>query len=177
MGFGKDGKGIIVIEQTVVTLGGLAGQDSVIGASDVSLDSDFRILKSELTCVLTGMTSLEGAGFILYMTEGEISAAEGEANVELDGPERSGDQTAEEVASRWVCRVGILMPPTVNETERVMTNEYGGGILTLKPRWTFRRGRTAANGGWNWMIYNDGVNITTGASVRIMATHYGVWVT
>ncbi len=66
--------------------------------------------------------------------------------------------------------------PTVNETERVMRNKYGGPLLEIEPRWTFRRGRTATNGGWNWGIYNDGVTITTGGLLNILATHYGVWV-
>ncbi len=73
-------------------------------------------------------------------------------------------------------RVAITTGPTVNETERVFRNKYGGGLLNIEPRWTFRRGRTATDGGWNWAVYNDGVTITTGATMHILATHYGVWV-
>ncbi len=177
MGFGKDGKGAIVKEQTVVTLGAIAGQDYVIANSNVQLDEDFRILKSEITAVITEVTSLEGNGLILYMQEGSLSAAEGEANIEQNGPLRRGDQTAEEIASRWVRRVGMTLGPSVNETERVFTNEYGGGLLKINPRWTFTRARAAASGGWDWGVYNDGVTLTTGASVRVIATHYGVWLT
>ncbi len=177
MGFGKDGKGAIVKEQTSFTLGALAGQAIVGANSAVQLDSDFRILKSEITAVLTGMTSLEGAGLILYMTEGDLTDAAVEANIEQNGPLRLGQQIEEEIASRWVRRVGITVGPTVNETERVMRNETNGALLKLTPRWTFRRGRTATEGGWNWRVYNDGVTITTGATIRILATHYGVWVT
>ncbi len=177
MGFGKDGKGAIVKEQTPLTLGALAGQDAVGGNSLVSLDMDFRILKSDITAVITGISSLEGQGLILYMTEGDLSTTEAEENIEQLGPIRLGDQVAEEVASRWVRRVGITIGPTVNETERVFRNEYGGGLLKMTPRWTFRRARTANLGGWNWLVYNDGVTITAGAVVHILATHYGVWVT
>ncbi len=75
MGFGKDGKGAIVKENTTFTIGGLAGQAFLTNDSDVALDSDFRILKTELTAVLTGITSLEGAGLILYMHEGDLTLA------------------------------------------------------------------------------------------------------
>ncbi len=176
MGFGKDGKGVIVKEQTTLGLGALAGQDLILQDSAVVLDADFRILKTDLTAVITGATSLEGVGLILYMTEGDLNAALVEANVELNGPLSQGDPDNEEVASRWVRRVGITTGPTVNETERVFKNEYGGGLLSLTPRWTFRRRRTGTQGGWNWAVYNDGIVLTTGATLRVLATHYGVWV-
>ncbi len=176
MGFGKDGKGAIVKESVTLTLGGLAGAALIGIDSSVILDMDFRILRSDITAVAKGITSLEGQGLILYMAEGDLSDAETEANIEGDGPRRLGDQLAEEIASRWVRRVGITLGPTVNETERVFRNKYGGGLLNIEPRWTFRRGRTGGNGGWNWAVYNSGITITTGGSVQILCTHYGVWV-
>ncbi len=176
MGFGKDGKGVIVHEKTDITLAALAAQDYVQNDSGVVLDSDFRILKTELTATLTEITSLEGAGLILYMTAGELTAALVEANIELNGPLDPSDQDAEEIASRWVRRVATSPNDTVNNTERMMQNEYGGSILKTNPRWTFRRRRTGIEGGWNWGVYNDGVTLTTGATCRILATHYGVWV-
>ena len=176
MGFGKDGKGAIVKEKTTITLAGLLADDAVGNASVVELDEDFRILKSEITAVIKGMTSLEGQGLILYMAAGDLTTAEAEENIEVVGPNRMGDVVATERASRWVRRVGITVGPTVNETERVFRNKYNGGLLEINPRWTFRRGRTAANGGWNWVVYNSGETITTGATVDLLVTHYGVWV-
>ncbi len=165
------------MERTSLTLAALAANALVIISSDVQLDMDFRILKSEITAVCRGITSLEGKGLILYMIEGDLSAAQAEAKIEQDGPVRLGQQIEEEIASRWVRRVGITIGPTVNETERVFTNNHGGGLLELKPRWTFRRGRTATEGGWNWGVYNSGATLTTGTIVDILCTHYGVWVT
>ncbi len=176
MGFGKDGKGAIVKESTSLTLGALASEDLVTVDSAVLLDMDFRILRSDITAVIIGATSLEGVGLILYMAQGILSDAEQEANIELDGPIRLGEKIEEEIASRWVRRVGITDTPTVNETERVFRNKYGGALLDIEPRWTFRRGRTATEGGWNWSVYNSGVTLTAGAVVKILATHYGVWV-
>ncbi len=176
MGFGKDGKGAIVKEQVTLTVGALAARDLVIGNSAVALDSDFRILRSDITACIVGMTSLEGQGVILYMTEGDLTEAQVEANIEQNGPLSLGDQDLEEIASRWVRRVAMTVGPTVNETERVMRNKYGGPLLELEPRWTFRRRRTSTDGGWNWALYNDGVALTTGATLHLLATHYGVWV-
>jgi len=176
MGFGKDGKGAIVKEQTSLTLAALAAQDLVAASSSVSLDMDFRILRSDITAGIAGITSLEGKALILYMAEADLTAAQMEANIEQNGPNRLGQQIEEEVASRWVRRVGMTISPTVNETERVFTNKYGGGLLDIEPRWTFRRARTEAEGGWSWAVYNSGATLTTGAVVDIVATHYGVWV-
>ncbi len=176
MGFGKDGKGAILREKTTVTLAALAADDVVIGASSLSLDGDFRILKSEIMCTLRGMTSLEGVGLSLHMANGDLTAAQIEATLEQNGPQARNDRDRQEIAERWVRRVGMTTGPTVNETERVFRNEQGGPLLTLKPRWTFIRRRTAADGGWSWAVFNDGVTLTTGATVHIMATHYGVWV-
>ncbi len=176
MGFGKDGKGAIVKEQTQLTLGAIAGQAMVTG-DGVVLDMDFRILRSDITAVCRGITSLEGIGLILYMAEGDLTAAQQEANVEQNGPVRLGQQIEEEIASRWVRRIGMTMAPTVNETERVFVNKYGGPLLDLEPRWTFRRARTGVEGGWNWSIYNSGVTLTSGTVIDLIATHYGVWVT
>ncbi len=176
MGFGKDGKGAIVKEQTSIALGALAAQDAAGADSAVLLDMDFRILKSEITAVAAGVTSLEGQGLILYMTEGDLSVSEAEVNIEQNGPRRLGEQIEEEVATRWVRRIGATIGPTVNETERVFRNKWNGPLLEATPRWTFRRGRTAAAGGWNWLVYNSGVTLTTGVVIDLTATHYGVWV-
>lgn len=177
MGFGKDGKGSIVREQTSITLGALALNDAAGANSAVELDMDFRILKSEITAVARGVTSLEGQGLILYMVQGDLLVADAEATIEVNGPLRMGDRTQIEIAERWVRRVGITVGPTVNETERVFRNETNGALLTINPRWTFRRGRTATEGGWVWLVYNSGVTITTGVTINLIATHYGVWVT
>ncbi len=175
MGFGKDGKGAIVKEQTSLALAGLAGQDFVAATSGVVLDMDFRILKTDVTAVARGLTSGEGGGLILYLFEGDLSAAEAEVNIEQNGPVRLGKQIEEELASRWIRRVGILDNGV--ETERIFRDNSNSGLMEIKPRWTFRRGRTGADGGWNWGVYNSGVTVTTGIILDIVCTHYGVWVT
>ncbi len=176
MGFGKDGKGAILREKTQVTLGALAADDVAANVSALALDGDFRILKSEITCTLRAITSLEGAGLILYMANADLTAAQIEATIEQNGPQASNDRDRQEIAERWVRRVGTSPNGTVNLTERMFENEHGGSLLTINPRWTFKRRRTVTDGGWKWAVYNDGVVLTTGATANILATHYGVWV-
>ncbi len=176
MGFGKDGKGAILKEKTTITLAALAADALVAASSGLLLDGDFRILKSEITCVIKGITSLEGQGLILYMANGDLSASQMEGNIETNGPQSSNDRDRQETAERWVRRVGITGGPTVNETERVFRNEHNGALLTINPRWTFKRRRTVGDGGWNWGVYNSGVVLTSGATCDLLATHYGVWV-
>ncbi len=175
MGFGKDGKGAIIKEKVDFTLGALAGQAPQLANSTVLLDMDFRILKSVITATLTGITSGEANGLHLYMTQGDLSVGEVEANIEQNGPLRMGDRDLMEIAERWVRLIGTTDGEAVS-TERMFHNEEDGSILKINPRWTFRRGRTATEGGWNWVVYNNGVILTTGITMRILATHYGVWV-
>ncbi len=177
MGFGKDGKGAILREDTTITLAALAADDVVLGSSSLSLDGDFRILKSEIIANIRGLTGGEGAALILYMANGDLNAASIEATIEQNGPQARNDRDRQEIAERWVRRIGITgeQSSTVVST-RLFRNEHNGGLLELKPRWTFVRRRTAADGGWSWAIYNNGVTLTTGATVHLLATHYGVWV-
>ncbi len=176
MGFGKDGKGAIVKENLSFTLGALAGQAPQLANSTVLLDSDFRVLKTIATATLTGLTGSEGNGLLLYLTQGDLSVGEVEANIEQNGPLRMGDRDLMEIAERWVRLLGAINV-AASATEVMFRNEQNGPILKINPRWTFRRGRVSSEGGWNWVVYNNGVSITTGATCRILATHYGVWVT
>ncbi len=174
MGFGKDGKGVIVHEDITITLGALAAQGATL-VNAISMDNDFRILKSEIVATIAGLTSGEGNGLLLVMTEGLLTVAQVEGNLELNGPVAPRDTTAMEIASRWVRTIGTTIGTEVS-TEHSFTNSEGGALLKVTPRWTFQRRRTATEGGWNWVVYNNGKILTTGAACQLKATHYGVWV-
>ncbi len=177
MGFGKDGKGAILREDTTITLAALAADDVVIGSSSLSLDGDFRILKSEIIATARGLTGGEGAALVLSMANGDLTAAQIEATIEQNGPQAQNDRDRQEIAERWVRRVGVTVEHSSTVVSpRMFRNEQNGALLELKPRWTFIRRRTAADGGWSWAVYNNGVTLTTGATVHLLATHYGVWV-
>ncbi len=173
MGFGKDGKGIMIREDQTITLGALADQAAVL-INAVQLDEDFRILKTEIVATLKGLTQGEGSGLILLLTEGLLTVAQVEGVMELNGPLAPRDTAAMEIASRWVRTCGVTSHEVSEEAN--FHSKYDGPMLEVTPRWTFQRRRTATEGGWNWVVYNNGKLLTTGATVQIKATHYGVWV-
>ncbi len=173
MGFGKDGKGIMIREDQTITLGALADQAATL-INAIQLDEDFRILKTQIVATVKGLAAGEGAGLILLLTEGLLTVAQVEAVMELNGPLAPRDTAAMEIASRWVRTCGVTDHEVSEETN--FNNENDGPMLEVMPRWTFQRRRTATEGGWNWVVYNNGKLLTTGASVQVKAIHYGVWV-
>ncbi len=171
MGFGKDGKGVMIREDTTHTLGTLAAATGILvtnGGMIDALQEDFRILKTEGSSAIQGLTAGEG-GLSLYMINGELSLAEAEAAIELNGPQDRNDRVSQEFAGRWVRFVGVYVP-TGNGAQASL---HGTGSMDFKPRWTFSDPEA-----WNWMVYSNNAGpITTGAIVRQKLTHFGVWVT
>ncbi len=170
MGFGKDGKGVIIIESRPQALGALgAGGGILIGTKLATLER-FRMLKSEMWATITGLTSGEGTGLILGLADGDLTLAEIEGAIETDGPLGPNDITGENIAMRPVWKIGAVDRET--GTEAIFENEHGGHMLIVKPRWTFARTKS-----WNWFVYNLGASLTTGGTVNIRGKHFGVWVT
>ncbi len=173
MGFGKDGKGAILREQiSGAALGALAAKDGIVIAGGLTLREDFRILKSEITALVIGLTSGQGEeGLSLHLCNGDLAEADIEACLETNGPLDRSDRDLAERAERFVRKIGVIRAEAA-DSEHTFSNEQGGGMLVVKPRWTFSNAS-----GWKYFVYNDGVLLTTGATVELMATHYGVWVT
>ncbi len=173
MGFGKDGKGVIIREFRTQALGALAGTTGILIGSKIATLERFRMLKSEIQAVIVAMASLEGVGLALYLVDGEYTLAEFEAAMELvAGPVGPNDRINEELAERFILWAGSVNVGENAVIERQVTNEHGGGLLSVKPRWTFARTKS-----WNWILYNHGSTLTTGATVKLYAKDFGVWVT
>ncbi len=171
MGFGKDGKGVIIIEKKSQALLTLAEDAGLIISTKLATLERFRMLKSELTCTITGVGGTELGGLELYLADGDLTLAEIEAAIEANGPLGPNDQIAEAIAERPVFRVGAADFSGTAADAGHLLNEMGGPILTVKPRWTFARTKS-----WNWVIYNNGPAPTTGSVVKIQAKSFGVWV-
>ncbi len=170
MGFGKDHTGVIILENSSVALGALAGQDA-LELVGITLTDSFRSLKSDYTLTVTGLTAGQGAGLRLYKSQGALTAAGVEAHIETNGPTRRGDVGNDNIATDWVKQIGVLQDPDPASTQSMMVNMDGGPWLQSKDRWTFDD-----LDGWNYQIYNGGTLLTTGATARLNAVHYGVWV-
>ncbi len=171
MGFGKDGKGVIIVEQRSQAVGTLANSTGLFIGTKLATVEDFRMLKSMCNCIFTSVTAGELNGMALYLVHGDLTLAEAEEAIETDGPLGPGDLVDAEEAQRPVFQVGIVAHSEV-QTEVVMIDIHSGApMITAKPRWTFQ-----SVSGWNWMLYNQGAAPTTGANAVITAKNFGVWV-
>ncbi len=173
MGFGKDNKGAILRESTTLTIGAIASGAAAIAVTDITLTEDFRLMKSEINAHVIGLTSGEGAGLVFGIANGALSAAEIQAALIVDGPTGPSDRPAAEVAERRVKVLGMVRKGTLPDTEMAIEGHNGSLMIVHKGPWTYTN-----TDKWDWFLFNfSGGNITTGASVRILATHYGMWLT
>ncbi len=171
MGFGKDGKGAIVYDNRSQALGGLAGDVGIIVTTKPAITEDFRMLKSVITASITGLTAGEGADLQLWLADGDLSLAEFEECVEVQGPLSSHDIVGNERTLRACFLVGKARYTDITSTRQQVEGMNGSLIMEIKPRWTF--GETTS---WNWIVYNDGNAVTTGATIRLKAKNFGVWI-
>ncbi len=170
MGFGKDGKGAIIKELTTVSLGTLDINVALIFTGPIALEENFRILKTQVIAYATGLTSGEGNGLVLGIANGELAASEIEESIEADGPLDRSDRIVQEKAERFTKFVGTARP-TGTAGELAIVGPEGGSPIEFNLRWTF-----TDTDSWAWFVYNMGPQLTTGATIRVVATHYGVWV-
>ncbi len=170
MGFGKDNKGVIIrqsVSQAILTLAPDTGL--IITAAPVILER-FRMLKTLVAGVVEGLASGEGRGLQLYLADGDLSLVEIEEAIELaGGPLGPNDPVQAAIAERPVWYVGGVGGGTI---AHIHNAEGNGTQCVLKPRWTFARTKS-----WNWVIYNIGPIMTTGATVNLRVKNFGVWVT
>ncbi len=172
MGFGKDGKGTIILEgrsQALLTLAQSAG--ILIGTKLVTLER-FRTLKAEVMASISGLTGTEGNTLVLYLADGDLALSEIEEAIEVQGPLGPNDEVRASQAMRAVFKVDAKAesfgadPIATGAVNRAMI------LGTINPRWTFSRTKS-----WNWVLYNVGPALTTGATVLVRAKNFGVWVT
>ncbi len=171
MGFGKQGTGVIIREHVAVALGTI-GNNAVVKTTSLVIEEDFRILKSEIFARVDGLTATEGEGLKFGMANGELTVAEIAEAIENDGPVDRNDASGNEQAMRKVDLLADGLHINIAETELKFFNPEGGLKITNKLRWTYSDPE-----GWTFFVHNAQAALTTGATLDIVATHYGVWVT
>ncbi len=174
MGFGKDGKGQMIRENLSQALGALGAATGILVGATATMGEDFRILRSDIKAFIEGFTALEGGAMELWMVNGELSLSEIEEVLELTGVSDRNDRIATERAERFVKYIGSFPDLTGGISVRLISGMEGRfGSATIKPRWTFSNPEA-----WDYVVYNrSGTAIQTGATARLFAEHYGVWVT
>ncbi len=172
MGFGKDGNGVIIMENREQALGALANSAGILVGTKIALTEDFRMLKSRMAGVVRGLTAAEGTGLGLYLINGDLTLAEASAKITQTGPTNRGARVETEIAERFVRLVGMSdRPADPAGTETVIRDvDSNGPVCMPKPRWTFLK-----NTSWQWLVFNHGTTITTGASIEIFNEAFGLW--
>ncbi len=170
--------GAIIREVQTIALATLADQ-AAIGFSVLTLSEDFRILKSEIVAGIVNLDDEENVvGLQLGIANGELSAAEIAQALVAQGPVDANDRLAQERAERWVkilsAAENVPTPPISGRTtaDAMFKGDDGGPVIRSKDRWTYHDPE-----GWQFFIFNNtGGSLATGATARLTATHYGVWV-
>lgn len=165
MGFGKNSTGAILRSKETVALVTLAADTAIKLTSNISIAEDFRMLRAEVWAHVDGLTAGEGDGLTIGIANGDLSVTEIAEALLVDGPVNRNDRVKQERAERFVKVFGSL-----NDLQHLFRGENGGHMLIVKPRWTF-----ANPEGWDLFIFNNGLALTTGATVRLIATYYGLW--
>ncbi len=171
MGFGKDGKGVIMRESRQQAIGTLAAQTALIIGTNLPTLERYRMIKAELIASITQVATGELGSVYIGLADGDYTVAEIEAAIEASGPLGPNDQIAEELSERFVMILGHT-PSNAGNTPLAFVNETGGGVMKETIRWTFARTKS-----WNWFVYNFGEAPTTGSTVQIRVKSFGVWVT
>ncbi len=169
MGFGKDGKGVIVRETQTITVGGLTSGTTIKGGT-LTLSEDFRILKTEYLITQIGNWGAIGDEVVIGIADNELSVGEISECISIDGPLDRNDNVGHERSMR---PVWLLLDLKGDSTTTVKEPPNDGQMMTFNLRWTFSDPE-----GWTWFAFNPlAGSLTAGAVFNIIAKHYGVWVT
>lgn len=161
---------MIIREARSQVLGTLDQQAIVFIDTKLATLERFRMIKNECFATVTGLTSGEGTGLFLGIADGDLTAAEVEAAIELSAPLGPNDSVADAIAERFTKIIGATDHET--GTEIVFENQTGGHLMENTIRWTFARTKS-----WNYFVYNMGNQLTTGSNLLLRAKSFGVWVT
>ncbi len=172
MGFGKDGKGVIITEDRSQAIGALVAGAAILIGTKLAMTDSFRMLKTEALALVTAITSGEDGQLAIGIAHGDLTVGEIALELAVQGPTDRGKTEEQRQAERAVFLVGAISGDvdTVGSFLDKMTNSP---FLTPKVGWTF----PDEGIGWNWFVYNfSQASFTTGATVHLSAKHFGVWV-
>ncbi len=172
MGFGKDGKGVIIRQFDTIVLGALAAQAVVKQSNPFTLGEDFRMLKFEIFADMAAVPAFaDSDGPVLVgIANNEFSVAEISESLGANGPTDRNERLEQEHAERAVWPYFMMNFDSVTGTK---SDNVIRMPQTGSPRWTFSDPE-----GWCWFGFNMGSGaLNTGASIRFECKFYGVWVT
>ncbi len=168
MGFGKDGKGVIITDDDIITLSTLANNASIKQSAPPAITEDFRMIKMELSATLVGNTSTENP-IDLYLVNDELTVAEIAASISGPGPLGRSDRGGQELAERAIFLLGTFAGVDANLPLKGADGQEG--VINKTVRWTFSDAQ-----GWAIAAHNrSGGTLTTGSVIRLATKFFGVW--
>ncbi len=171
MGFGKDGKGVIITETRTQALAALGAGAGILLGTKLAMTTDFRMLKVLVNCIVTSLTTGEGEGLLFGIADGDLTIAEIEEALENQGPLSVGDGPESDQAMRPQWIIGGISGQVADSHAMFVDAINGGPTMVHKVAWTYMNVKS-----WNYFIYNLGDTLTTGSSARLLAKSFGVWV-
>ncbi len=160
--------GVIIRRKDAKAIGALTS-GKFIGIGPLALRKDFRLLKLEVEATVESLTAGEGRRLSLVLANGELSNDEVTECFEADGPLDRSDRTKVERAMRacWVLGMAV----ETDATRTFVSFGPPGEVIVHKPRWTFSEVTD-----WNIGVRVRHGTISTGATLNVSFTAYGVWV-
>ncbi len=103
MGFGKDGKGVIIHEDVQITVGALSSQATIFAVGGITIGEDFRILKTEISVLQSSAgVGAVGDAVLIGVADGELSVGEIAQAINASGPTDRNDNLGNEQSMRPV---------------------------------------------------------------------------
>ncbi len=169
MGFGKDGKGVIIREDDIITLATLASKTVVKQDAALVMAEDFRMIKVRSFIHLHGGTFTDNDGpLIIGIANDELTVAEIKECLEANGPLNRNDRIPEERSMRAVFELAMLQFVEGGAVVQQIVETPLESII----RWTFSNPE-----GWTWFAYNFGGSaLATGGVIKLRNKYFGVWV-
>ncbi len=169
LGFGKDGKGVKIMDTDVITLSTLANLVVIRQSNPLSIIDPFRMISLEIAATLAPQT--EGEVLIgLYLASDELSVTEISTAIRAAGPLGAQDHGGNELASRPIFCLGHFQKPGL--VVPLTGPEGQEGVIKKTIRWTFQE-----DFGWALYAFNhSGATLTGNQVIRMEYVAYGVWV-
>ncbi len=168
MGFGKDGKGVMIRHHDNNDALGTLGALTALKSNALTMGEDFRMIKLEVLPNLQGLTANEGP-IMFGIADNALTVAQIAEALGASGPVDRNDNVSDERAHRFVKL--LCQFPFGATSEDTPVNH--GRPIEATIRWTFSDPE-----GWCFFYFNASAGaLQTGAVGRHQATIYGVWVT
>ncbi len=167
MGFGRDGKGVVIKGDSGPTALGTLAAKTALQVALFPVTEDFRLLKLESHWTGRQFTVPDDQ-VLIGIADAELSVAEIAESINADGPNGRNDNLGMEQAERPVWLLEGVLPGINNSNDGTTGYIYN----EWKKRWTF-----SDPDGFQFFVWNPDIDpLVTGSAVGVIFTGYGVWV-